>query len=51
MMGKANAWRERYYKKLTYAVAEGSMCCDAFTSAVIVKDGAVVVACHNARLS
>jgi len=26
MMGKANAWRERYYKKLTYAVAEGSMC-------------------------
>ena len=47
MMGKANAWRERYYKKLTYAVAEGSMCWDAFTSAVIVKDGAVVVACHN----
>lgn len=47
MMNAMNAWRERYYHKLAEAVSGGSMCWRAFTSAVIVKAGEVVVACHN----
>lgn len=47
MMEAMNAWRERYYHKLAEAVSSGSMCWRAFTSAIVVKDGVVVVACHN----